>query len=266
MQEGVTRMVFRALVRKELLQMRWIIIVGLLFSASLAVIAVATFHYLAGVFEEIPADLLEVLSVYEVARELLVIFGDYTVYIWSQWHAKNLYQVGALIAIIMAASQFAGEVSRRTIGFYLTRPVTRRLGFLAKVIAGSLAMLIMFGGGTVLIWAASAIMGNNADWGRLFIALLLSLIWLNAYYLFGCTVSVFNREPITAGVLIGLAGIVLSLPGLFAVSRQFSIFYQMRAVEYFIQGLSIWPSFFAGLALNCLLLFVGLTVFGRKDF
>ncbi len=259
-------MVFRALVRKELLQMRWIIIVGLLFSASLAVLAVATFHYLAGVFEEIPADLLEVLSGYEVARELLVIFGDYSVYIWSQWHAKNLYQVGALIAIIMAASQFAGEVSRRTIGFYLTRPVTRRLGFLAKVIAGSLAMLIMFGGGTVLIWAASAIMGNNADWGRLFIALLLSLIWLNAYYLFGCTVSVFNREPITAGVLIGLAGIVLSLPGLFAVSRQFSIFYQMRAVEYFIQGLSIWPSFFAGLALNCLLLFVGLTVFGRKDF
>lgn len=256
----------RNLIGKELLQMRWILIIGLLFGLALAVIVVFTFHYLEQVMEEIPAEVIEILAQFEVGRELLFIFGDYSSYVWSQWHAKNLYQAGALLVIIMAASQFAGEVSRRTMGFYLSRPVTRSEGFLAKAAAGELIILAVFVGGTVLIWGASAIMGLAADWGRIFIALLISLVWLEAYYLLGCIISTLNREPITAGVIIGLAGIALSLPGLFAWTRQFSIFYQMRALEYFIYGYPAWPYLLGGLAVNGLLLVIGLRVFARRDF
>ncbi len=202
------------LVRKELYQMRWIMIIGLLFCTGLAVILAITFNYLEQIVEEIPVEIMELFTNYEVARELLAIFGNYSLYVWSQWNAKNLYQVGALFAIIIAAIQFAGEVSRRTIGFYLTRPISRWQGFLAKAAAGSLILLIIFGGGTIIIWAASIIIGQSADWGRLFAALVVSLVWLNVYYLVGCIISTLSREPITAGVIIGLVGIGLSLPGL----------------------------------------------------
>lgn len=259
-------MAVRNIICKELHQMRWMIIIGLLIGLGLAVILVSTFNYLDQVVEEIPPDLLELLSQYEVTRELLFIFGDYSSYVWSQWNAKNLYQFGALFAIIIAASQFAGEVSRRTIGYYLTRPITRREGYLAKVASGLLILLLIFGGGTVIIWAASAITGHTADWGRFFGAVLISLIWLSVYYLLAAIISTLNREPVTAGLMIGLAGIVLSLPGLFAASRQFSIFYQMRAVEYFIYGQAVLPSIALGLVLNGILLLIGLRVFASRDF
>jgi ABC-type transport system involved in multi-copper enzyme maturation permease subunit len=260
------KMAVRNIIRKELHQMRWIIIIGLLVGFGLAVILASTFGYLDQIVEEIPPELFELLSQYEVTRELLAIFGDYTLYVWSQWHAKNLYQIGALFAIIIAATQFAGEVSRRTIGYYLTRPVSRREGYLAKVASGLLVLLIIFAGGTLMIWAVSAVMGQTAEWGRFFGALFISLVWLAAYYLLGTIISILNREPVTAGIIIGLAGILLSLPGMFAVSRPFSIFYQMRAVDYFVYGQSLFPPLIYGLVLNVILLLIGLRVFAKKDF
>lgn len=259
-------MILNSLIRKELHQMRWILIIGILFGISLAVVLAATFHYLAVIVQEIPGELIELLSQYEATRELLLIFGDYSIYIWSQWNAKNLIQAGALLAIIIAASQFAGEVSRKTIGFYLTRPISRNEGYIAKIISGLLVHVIIFSSGTFFIWISSAVLGQGADWGRLTAALFVSLIWLAVYYQLGCLISSLNREPITAGVIIGLAGILLSLPGMFSASRQFSIFYQMRAVDYFISGHSLLPSIGIGLIINIIILIIGQRIFARVDF
>jgi len=254
------------LIRKELLQMRWILIVGLIFGLALAVIIVVTFHYMEQVVAEIPPDLMELLARYEVTRELLFIFGDYSDYVWSQWNAKNLYQAGALLSIIMAASQFAGEVSRRTIGFYLSRPVTRREGFAAKVAAGMIMLLLVFGGAMILIWIVSAIIGLSAEWGRLWGAFIISLVWLSAYYLVGCIISILNKEPIAAGVITGVAAIFLSLPGLFTATRDFSLFYQMRAVDFFIYQQPVFTSLIYGLLVSGVLFGIGMKVFYEKDF
>jgi len=197
---------------------------------------------------------------------LLSLFGDFPLYIWSQWHAKNLFQLAALFAIIFAASQFAGEVSKKTMGFYLTRPVTRQLGYLAKITAGLLALVFIFSTGTAAFWLVSRIMGYTAAWGKFFAALTVSLMWIAVYYQLACIISVFNKEPIMAGVLAGVTGVLLSLPGLFAASRQFSIFYQIRAVEYYILGNSLFPPLLIGLLLNIFLLFAGMDLFTKKDF
>ncbi len=254
------------LARKELLQMRWIIIVGMLFAVALAIVIVVTFHYMEQVVAEIPADLMEFLAQYEITRELLFIFGDYTDYVWSQWNAKNLIQAGAILAIAMSASQFAGEVSRRTIGFYLTRPVTRVEGYLAKIAAGVIVLTLVFGSAMIFIWAASSLFGLTAEWGRLVGASLVGLVWLITYYLAGCIISIFNREPITAGVIIGVTGIFISVPGLFAVSRKFSVFYQMRAVDYYFYQQSLAPSILYGIAVSAVLLFAGIRLFKARDY
>ncbi len=259
-------MVIANIIRKELHQLRWLIIVGLLIGIGLAVMIGSTFYYLDQIIEEIPSELLELLSQYEITRELLFIFGDYSSYVWSQWNAKNLYQFGALFVIFIASFQFAAEVSRHTIGFYLTRPISRSEGYLAKIASGLIILVIIFSGSTVFIWAVSSIMGQTADWGRFFVALLISLIWLMIYYLLAAIISTLNREPLTAGIMIALAGIVLSLPGLFTLSRQYSIFYQMRAVDYFIYGQPAYVPIFFGLLINAILLVIGLRLFSTRDF
>ncbi len=259
-------MVIANIIRKELHQLRWLIIVGLLIGIGLAVIMGSTFYYLDQIIEEIPSELLEVLSQYEVTRELLFIFGDYSSYVWSQWNAKNLYQFGALFVIFIASFQFAGEVSRHSIGYYLTRPISRKEGYLAKIASGLIMLVIIFSGSTIFIWAASSMMGQTADWGRLFAAMLISLIWLISYYLLAAIISTLNREPVTAGIMIALAGIILSLPGLFALSRQYSIFYQMRAADYFIYGQPAYVPILFGLLINAILLVIGLRIFSARDF
>lgn len=259
-------MIARNLIRKELHQLRWFILTGLLLNICTAVITVVTFHYFERLVKDLPQELLEMLVKYDLARELMSIFGDFSLYIWSQWYAKNLFQLAALFAIIFAASQFAGEISKRTMGFYLTRPITRQQGYLAKITAGLLTLTFIFGTGTVAFWLVSLLMGYTALWGKFFAALTISLVWIAVYYQLACIISVFNKEPIMASVLAGIAGVLLSLPGLFAASRQFSIFYQMRAVEYYILGNSLLPSLLIGLALNIFLLLAGKNLFANKDF
>ncbi len=259
-------MTIKTLVGKELRHLQWVIITGLLLSSGVAVVTVVTFHYIVQVMGELPSELMELLTAYAVTRELLAIFGDYSLYIWSQWNGKNLYQMATLFAIIIAAVQFAGEVNSKTIGFYLTRPITRREGYLGKVTAGLLVLLLIFGGGMVFIWATSLVMGYTAEWGRLFTALLISLAWVAVYYLLACIISTLNREPILAGVIIGISGVLLSLPGIFSVTRQYSIFYQMRATDYFIVGTPAALPLLFGLLLSGILVFIGLYIFDRRDF
>ncbi len=259
-------MVIKNLARKEIYQLRWLIIIGILLSAGTAAITVASFHYVEQIVEEIPLELIELLSQYEVTRELLFIFGDYSLFVWSQWNAKNFFQLAALFTIIIAATQFAGEVSKKTISFYLTRPVSRRHGYVGKIAAGLLVIIVVFTGGTVLFWLSSLIMGYTAEWGRLFAAMLIGLVWVSVYYLLACIISLLNREPVMAGMIIGISGVLLSLPGMFTLSRQYSIFYQMRAVDYYLLGQPLLLSIVPGVVIGVLLLLIGLRVFEKKDY
>ncbi len=259
-------MVIKNLVIKEIRHLKWFIVIGLVLNAGLAVLTVTTFHYFGQITRDLPGELLDILVEYEIARELLLIFGDYSLYIWSQWNAKNLFQLASLFAIIIAALQFAGEVNKNTMGFYLTRPVTRKEGYLGKAAAGLLLILLVFGGSTLFFWITSLFMGFEADWGRLLAALMISLVWIAVFYLLAGIVSMLNKEPVFAGVMAAAIGVVLSVPGLFEVSRAYSIFYQMRAVDYFISGQSAALPLIFGLVLNGLLLLLGTLIFERKDF
>jgi len=254
------------LVRKEMQQLRWIIFLGWLLCAGLAALTVGTFHYFGEIVDEIPPEVTEMLAQYDITRELLLIFDDYSLYVWSQWNAKNLYQLAFILAIIISALQFAGEVNNHTMSFYLTRPINRWNGYVGKITAGVLIILLVFGAGTLMFWIASTIMGYTASWGRLLGALALSLIWASVFYLFTCIISILSREPVKAGVLAGVAGLALSVPGLFPAARHFSVFYQMRAVEYYVYGEPLVWSLLAGLFTSGVLLILGFSLFKKRDF
>ncbi|MEW6621972.1 MAG: ABC transporter permease subunit [Bacillota bacterium] len=259
-------MVFRNLLAKELRQLRWIAIIGLLLSAGLAVVMVAAFRYVTQIVDELPPELFEILARYDAAREFMTIFGNYSLYVWSQWNAKNLYQFGSMMVIIIAAVQFAGEVSKKTMGFYLTRPITRNQGFLAKCAAAALLLLVVVCGGIFFIWLISHFLGYSVEWGRLVVATVVTFTWLMVFYLLSAIISILSREPVPAGVIAGISGMALSLPGLFAPIRQFSIFYQMRAIEYFIGGQPPLLSLAASLVIIGLLFFIGMHLFRKRDF
>jgi len=81
-----------------------------------------------------------------------------------------------------------------------------------------------------------------------------------------CIISILSREPVKAGVLAGVAGLALSVPGLFPAARYFSVFYQMRAVEYYVYGEPLAWSLLAGLFTSGVLLILGFSLFKKRDF
>jgi ABC-type transport system involved in multi-copper enzyme maturation permease subunit len=259
-------MVFRNLLAKEFRQLRWVIIIGLILNVGLAFLLTLTYRFLGQFLGEIPQDVFDILSSYNLIRQLFEITGNYSFYIWSQWNAKNLFQLGSILVIIIAATQFAGEGSKKTMGFYLTRPISRFQGFLAKTSAAVLIIVLLFLSGLFLMWLISTILGYSAAWGRLFIATLIGIAWLMVYYLIALIISIKSSEPIPAGVTAGIVGIILSIPGLFTAVRQLSIFYQMRAVEYFINGHSFLFSFVSALLIGSLLFYLGFYIFKQRDY
>jgi len=246
--------------------MRWIIVTGILLSVGTAVLLVLSHLYMQQFIDELPGELIDMLMKSELTHEILAWFGDYSLYVWSQWHAKNWLQLAALFSIIIASVQFAGEVSNKTISFFLSRPLSRAIGYTGKVLSGLLLLLIMLASGTLAIWLFSSILGYNLEYGRFLIATVVSLVWVISFYILGTIISILNREPVMGGVLIGLTGVVLSLLGLFSYTRQFSVFYQMRAMDFYLFGSSPWLSIFTGLLVSFALFYLGIKLFSKKDF
>ena len=161
---------------------------------------------------------------------------DHNLYVWSQWHGKNLYQIGTILAIIMGMNAVAGEVNNKTIGFLLTRPVSRREVFITKTISGAIWLTLSLAFSTfVLILLASYEFGG-IEIGRLIIATLITLLGLFVLYSFTLLLSVLIDEPIKVGAVSALVIFLSSVPGWFSATREYSIFTHLNASEYFVEG------------------------------
>lgn len=246
--------------------MRWILLIFMAINLGIVVTIGITYHYTIQFLEEMPQDLFQMLQEYSFSRSFLVLFDDYLTYIYSQWNGKNLIQIGSLMAIIMAALQFAGERSKKTMSFFLSRPFNRREGFLGKVLAGTLFLISLFGITTILLYFVSSIIGYGEGWGRFFTATILSLLWLTVFYLLCCLISLKASEPIPAAAIMGGGALLISSLGLFSRTRPFSPFYQMSAGSYFMQGASPLISLLPALIIIFILLRLGIHLFEEEDY
>jgi len=210
------------LVRKELRQVRWVLLVGLgltlLFGLSLPyfyrfVSRIAG----AGVgLPGLPADLIRQLT-------------DFRLYLWANWYGKNLYQNLTVIALILGAGAVAGERARGTLPFLLTLPVSRRQVVTAKLVAGSVVLAACTVIPTVGVWVASPWLGGqSAPQGFL---LGMPLAWAGSLVVLGLAmlVSVFAEDGVRAGVVAGLLCLVLAVPGWFRSTFFLSFFWHMKA-------------------------------------
>jgi ABC-type transport system involved in multi-copper enzyme maturation permease subunit len=227
----------RPLIRRELRSLRWVLSAGLILTLLLAGIAAGTYPYLNRVLGSLPEEVLESLAGLEIARDLLAMTSDYSYYLWTQWNAKNLVQTGSLFALLLAVLQFSAEASRGTMGFLLTRPVSRRQVFTAKLITGAVVLLLLSAGGSLILLLASLVAGNPVDGGlTLVISSLISWVWLVLFYLICTGICLTGHDPVRSGALSAAAGLILSLPVHIAPVRFLSIFWHMRAAGWYLEG------------------------------
>ena len=256
----------KALMAKEWRQLRWVWVIGGVLCLVTAVLTVAFYGTLGQMIEEIPPEVLDVLLRYDAGQQLLTLVASFDVYLWSQWNAKNMIQLGSLFVIIIATMQFAQEAGKKTMGFYLTRPISRREGLAGKMLSGLMALGAVFGAGTLALILLSRLFGYDVPAGRFLVAFLVGFCWMAVFYALAVRISIGGLEPVLSAVITAAVGLGLSLP-IFAGSwRVLSIFYQMRAGNYYLQGQNPLWSVSAALILFSLLTLLNIRAFSRKDY
>lgn len=252
----------RALIGKELRESRWKLVVGTVVLTLFAVALVLLYDLLKGMMLQVPPG-------FDWARDFIRIdlLDDFNYYLWSQWHAKNLYQFGTVLAVLVGMSSVAGEVNSHTISFLLARPISRRTVFANKVIAGviTLGVAVAVSTGLMLI-VSMASTEQVIDVGRLTVATLITFIGLILIYMLSVFFSTLIDEPVKAGGITVLTLLLMSVLGWFGATRQYSLFTHINGGEYFIRGTFPFVSLGAMILTTLGLLFAGVTLLEKKEF
>lgn len=251
-----------SLLLKELREQRWTLAIGTIILAAMGIFAAWGFRWLA-MYENILTEFLQP----EIAKQFEPMLEDFTFYLWSQWHPKNLLQIGTILAIMLAAPAIAGEVNRGSVKYLTSLPLSRGCILLHKAVAGILSLSATIWAGTLIMLAAGSMMEPGVDWGSMLLATCLSNAGLVAVYAFGLVLSALGSDAIKSGA--GAAGLLLlwSGAGLHSRTAMLSPFWHMKGIEWFTgQGPFPWSSVLILLIIAIFAFFLARSIFITRQY
>ncbi|MCL5982759.1 MAG: ABC transporter permease [Firmicutes bacterium] len=253
-----------ALLRKELHEMRWKLLLGTGILTALAVTLPFLYEFILDMMQAF-LSAGDFLSRFLPAEQLKLL-ENYSFYIWSQWNAKNLYQIGLIFAILTGMSLIAGETGSQTAHFLLTRPVSRRMIYFSKASAGALVLLLMVLISTAAIFLVTRFTPYSLEAGRLWLATAITVLCLLSVYSLTLYCSTVIDDPVRAGGAALLVILASSVLGWFPATRDFSLLAYIQGAQYFLQGaVPVLPLAVITMS-GLLLLLAGALVFERKNF
>jgi len=227
----------RALLFKEIREGRWKFAIAAMVLVAVGVSVPLSYELFGGVLGE----LLKETRLPQFLKELLppdLLQMD--TYLWSNWHAKNLYQAVVIVAIIFGSTAVAGEFSRGSAQYLFSRPVARRSVVLTKT-------------GVDLLWLASAALlgtialditsrlahGYAVPWT--FYAGLVPIL-AGGTFVYGLALVVSTRidDPVKAGVSAAAIAALFSIPSYVPAWRSVSVYVQMTGRALFRDGAFPW--------------------------
>lgn len=251
-----------SLLAKELREQRWTMIIGVMVLAGMGIFSAWSFRWFT-MFENMLTEFLQP----ELVEQFEPMLEDYTFYLWTQWNPKNLLQIGAILAIVLAAPAIAGEINRGSIKYLTSLPLSRGCILLHKAVAGILSLSAIIWGGTLIMLAAGSLLESGVDWGAMLLATFLSNVGLVAVYAFGLILSALSGDSIRAGA--GAAGLLLLWlgAGLHSRTAMLSPFWHMKGIEWFTgQGPFPWPSLLILLVIAIVALFLAGRIFVTRQY
>ncbi len=117
-----------------------------------------------------------------------------------------------LLVLLFAHDTVSGERERGTLALSLSGPLPRHVFLLGQYLGGMITVAAVFLVGILLalfvMKRSPTVQLNQADWIRLGLIVLVSLIYLSALYLLGMTTSILSRRSATALVVLLFVWIV----------------------------------------------------------
>lgn len=197
---------------------------------------------------------------------LSFILSNYHNYAWSQWTAKNLTQFASLAAIVLGMGALAGETAYGTAPFLLSKPLTRRQVYMTKTGAGIFLLGLIIYISTLVLIAMSVMLGYELHVGPLFTSTVVVFVGASVIYLGTAFISTLIPDPVKAGVVAGLFWALAAVPGFFQATVRYSVYYQMKAIPYWLYGDFPWFGLLVLFGFGYLFFEGGNYYWNRKDF
>ncbi len=199
------------MVIKEIIEARWKAIIG----GALAIVAAAT---LASTYDLLKNALPNPNGAKQTPAQtqalIQQILGNYDFFAWSQWFSKNGPELLAILAAVLGATLISSEVSKGTIYFLLSKPVSRVRVLLTKYLVSAAILLVVTLLGSVALLVAAAIVGHPQSVGGVLLST--GLLWLGELFVLGLALLFSTLFKDVLRPLVGalLVTIILSIPGL----------------------------------------------------
>lgn len=201
-----------------------------------------------------------------IASQMQHMFSSFDLYMWSNWFQINGAVYLTLFATLLGTSLIAGEVSRGSIFFLLSRPISRDRVLLTKYGISALLMLMIALLGTSLVFTVGAMAGHSLDLPRMLMATL--LVWLGALFVLSlallCSV-LFSDVLRPALVALGVT-VVLALPAFMPTWQNWSLIFYWSSADAYFKGVFPLTNLLVNLTAAALPLIVSLVLFRKKAY
>jgi len=211
---------------KEIQAGKFKFLIGLLVFGVVGVFIPLTYGTIARLMDTVPIPAQFV--------EQAKLLKDYGFYIWSQWFGKNLYQFATIMAVIFGSGIISTEVSKKTIQFLLAKPIRRQEVFMIKYVVNYSALALVVIISTLALYIAVITTGHSFPFTVIMQNTVMALAGSSVIFSTSVYFSTVFDQTLRS-VLVSLAvALMFSIPGLFSVVRDFSIYYHMSGYEIFI--------------------------------
>lgn len=254
--------VVRALLFKEMREGRWKYFIAAAVLIVLGVSIPLLYHLVGDMLgqlmgdDSIPPALLELLP-----SDLM----EMSTYLWSNWHAKNLYQAMVIIALIFGSGTVAGEFSRGTAQFLFSRAVPRKSVVLVKTGVDLVGMALAALLGTMALDIGARAVHGFAVPGTFYAGLV--PVMAGAAFVYGLALLASTRidDPVKAGVAAAVAAALLSIPTFVPAWRNWSVYVHMTGRALLETGTFPWVAVLVIAALAAVLVAAAAESLRRRD-
>jgi ABC-type transport system involved in multi-copper enzyme maturation permease subunit len=193
--------------------------------------------------------------------------NSFNTFVWESWFATNGPFILGLFAAILGGGLIANEVSKGTIFFLLSKPVSRERILLIKYGVSAGLLLAVSAMSSIALAIMSIVLGYPQDLLHLLIATV--LLWLAALFplglaLFFSIVSPDSLRPVVFSLLITIT--LVLLPAILPNGLNWSLWHYWNNLDAYLTGSFPLKEYLVCLVTALVPLLAALIVFRRKAY
>jgi len=255
----------RALAWKELRENRWKYVVGTVILIAVALAVALLFDFVREMLEGLLGGPGTGVLPPALDRIIQAQFSNYFIYAWSNWYGKNLYQIMAILAIVLGMGLVAAESTNRTLSFLLTRPVSRRRVLLVKLGVGVAALAVIVAVSSLTVVLASRLTGHYVPFGPFMLGAMGAWAGSTLIFTLAALMSILFSDQVKAGLAATVVAAIMSIPSWIPSLRWLSVFRRMQGFSAMMLGEPDWSGFAVMLTFSAGIALAAVYLFERRD-